>query len=177
MRLGPSRPSDRRLRKPDAMISELVEIADYITHMREEIAALRPNEMTRDRLPMAHEELGSVVVATASATNTIMESAEAIHGLPDGPGYRAAVEDRINTVFEACAFQDITGQRIAKVVEALRLFEQRLARFVGAVKARDAACADPAEQARRARAESLLLNGPQAVEDIPSQGDIDALFA
>ena len=70
MRLGPSRPSDRRLRKPDAMISELVEIADYITHMRQEIAALRPNEMTRDRLPMAHEELGSVVVATASASTT-----------------------------------------------------------------------------------------------------------
>ena len=73
--------------------------------------------------------------------------------------------------------RDITGQRIAKVVEALRLFEQRLARFVGAVKARDASSTDPAEMARRARAEDLLLNGPQAVEETPSQNDIDALFA
>lgn len=174
---GPSRSSDSRIREPDAMIAELVEIADYITHMREEIAALRANEMSRDRIPMAHEELDSVLVATAGATNSIMEAAEAMIGLPDGPGYRGAVEDHINTIFEACAFQDITGQRIAKVVEALRLFEQRLARFVGAVKARDAACADPAEQARRARAQTLLLNGPQAVDEVPSQGDIDALFA
>ena len=159
------------------LIAELIEIADYIAHLREEIGALRANEMSRDRIPMAHEELGSVVAATAGATNTIMEAAEAMLGLPDGPGYREAVEERINTIFEACAFQDITGQRIAKVVESLRLFEQRLARFVGAVKARDASSMDPAERARRARAEDLLLNGPQAVDATPSQDDIDALFA
>ena len=176
-RQSPSRQPESQLRDSDAVIAELIEIADYITHMREEIAALRANEMSRDRIPMAHEELDSVVTATAGATNTIMEAAEAMIGLPDGPGYRDAVEERINTIFEACAFQDITGQRIAKVVEALRLFEQRLARFVGAVRARDAASTDPAERARRARAESLLLNGPQAVDETPSQDDIDALFA
>ena len=172
-----ARQPDMRFREPHAVISELIEIADYIAHLREEIGALRANEMSRDRIPMAHEELGSVVAATAGATNTIMEAAEAMLSLPDGPGYRDAVEERINTIFEACAFQDITGQRIAKVVEALRLFEQRLARFVGAVKARDAASTDPVEMARRARADDLLLNGPQAVEETPSQNDIDALFA
>jgi chemotaxis protein CheZ len=172
-----ARHPDRRLRAPHAVISELIEIADYIAHLREEIGALRANEMSRDRIPMAHEELGSVVEATAGATNTIMEAAEGMLSLSDGPGYRDAVEERINTIFEACAFQDITGQRIAKVVESLRLFEQRLARFVGAVKARDAASTDPAELARRARAEDLLLNGPQAVDETPSQNDIDALFA
>ncbi|WCS26138.1 protein phosphatase CheZ [Methylobacterium sp. NMS14P] len=172
-----ARQPDLRLREPQTVISELIEIADYIAHLREEIGALRANEMSRDRIPMAHEELGSVVEATAGATNTIMEAAEAMLGLPDGPGYRDAVEERINTIFEACAFQDITGQRIAKVVESLRLFEQRLARFVGAVKARDAASMDPAERARRTRAEDLMLNGPQAVEAMPSQDDIDALFA
>jgi chemotaxis protein CheZ len=44
------------------------------------------------------------------------------------------------------------------------------------VKARDAATADPAERARRARAEDLMLNGPQADNAVPSQDDIDALF-
>jgi chemotaxis protein CheZ len=177
MSLAVGRQADSRLREPQAVIAELIEIADYIAHLREEIGALRANEMSRDRIPMAHEELGSVVAATAGATNTIMEAAEAMLGLPEGPGYRAAVEDRINTIFAACAFQDITGQRIAKVVESLRLFEQRLARFAGAVKARDAANLDPAERARRARAEDLLLNGPQADSEAPSQDDIDALFA
>jgi chemotaxis protein CheZ len=175
---APSRGAAARYREPaKTAVLELVEIANYLTHLRDEIAALRANEMSRDRIPMAHEELGSVVAATAGATNTIMEAAEAMLGLPDGPGYRAAVEERINTIFEACTFQDITGQRISKVVEALRLFEQRLDRFVGAVKARDAACSDPMEKARRARAESLMLNGPQAVDATPTQDDIDALFA
>jgi chemotaxis protein CheZ len=176
MSLAAARQIDLRIREPQAVISELIEIADYIAHLREEIGALRANEMSRDRIPMAHEELGSVVAATAGATNTIMEAAEAMLGLPDGPNYRDSVEERINTIFEACAFQDITGQRIAKVVESLRQFEQRLARFVGAVKARDAANSDPLERARRARAEDLMLNGPQAVEAAPSQDDIDALF-
>ncbi|MBE7247954.1 MAG: protein phosphatase CheZ [Actinomycetospora chiangmaiensis] len=177
MSLAGARQVEFRLREPQAVISELIEIADYIAHLREEIGALRANEMSRDRLPMAHEELGSVVAATAGATNTIMEAAETMLGLPDGPGYREAVEARINTIFEACAFQDITGQRIAKVVESLRLFEERLARFVGAVKARDTASLDPAERARRNRAEDLMLNGPQAASAAPSQDDIDALFA
>ncbi|WP_375455487.1 protein phosphatase CheZ [uncultured Methylobacterium sp.] len=162
---------------PAAMVSELVEIADYISHLRREIAALRANELTHDRIPMAHEELGSVLSATAGATNTIMEAAEAMLALPDGPGYRANVEAAVGTIFEACAFQDITGQRIGKVVEALRQFELRLARFASAVKARDAAGHDPTEAERRERAERLLLNGPQVHGPATAQDDIDALFA
>lgn len=162
---------------PETMIAELVEIADYISHLRGEIAALRANELTHDRIPMAHEELGNVLAATAGATNTIMEAAEGMMALPDGPGYRSGVESGIGTIFEACAFQDITGQRIGKVVEALRQFEIRLARFASAVKARDAAGHDPAEAERRARADRLLLNGPQPNGPATAQDDIDALFA
>lgn len=158
------------------VVDELIGIADYITHMRQEIAALRANEITRDRIPMAHEELGSVLAATAGATNTIMASAEAMLGLPDDAQYRENVEARIYEIFEACAFQDITGQRIGKVVEALRHLELRLARFANAVKARDEAGFEPAEAARRERAERLILNGPQH-DGAVSQNDIDALFA
>ena len=167
--------ADRRC--PQSMITELMEIADYISHMRTEIAALRANEMTRDRIPMAHEELGNVLQATAGATNTIMEAAEAMLALPEDADYRANVEAQIYTIFEACAFQDITGQRIGKVVEALRNFELRLARFASAVRARDEGGVDPAEAERRERAERLILNGPQPNGPATAQDDIDALFA
>lgn len=160
-----------------SLINELVGIADYITHLRHAIAALRANELTRDRIPMVHEELGSVVAATAGATNTIMEAAEAMLSLPDGRGYRAGVEARINDIFEACAFQDITGQRIAKVVEAMRQLEERLSRFASAVNARDEGGIDPVEVGRRMRSELLLLNGPQINGPATSQDAIDALFA
>lgn len=159
------------------IVSDLMQIADYITHMREEIAALRANEMSRDRIPMAHEELGSVLAATAGATNRIMAAAEALIALPEGPGHRPALEEHVNTIFEACAFQDITGQRISKVVDALQSFEQRLDRFIGAVRARDAVSNDPVERARRERATELMLNGPQDATVATSQDDIDALFA
>ncbi|GBU19661.1 hypothetical protein AOPFMNJM_3411 [Methylobacterium jeotgali] len=159
------------------MVHELVEIADYISHLRQEIAALRANEITRDRIPMAHEELGSVLEATAGATNTIMASAEAMLGLPDDANYRANVEEKIYEIFEACAFQDITGQRIGKVVEALRHLELRLVRFASAVRARDEAGLDAAEAERKARAEKLILNGPALKGPETSQDDIDALFA
>ncbi|GJE39529.1 protein phosphatase CheZ [Methylobacterium persicinum] len=173
------RPSSANIRDFESatVVSELIQIAEYITHMRDEIAALRANEMTRDRIPMAHEELGSVLAATAGATNRIMAAAESILSLPDGAEHRPVLEEHIGTIFEACAFQDITGQRISKVVDALQSFEQRLDRFIGAVRARDAAISDPVERARRERASELMLNGPQAEEIATTQDDIDALFA
>lgn len=160
-----------------SLIRELAEIADYIEHLRDSIRELRAIELTRDRLPMVHEELGQVVSATASATNTIMETAESILGLEDDAGYREAVEARVFTIFEACAFQDLTGQRIAKVGEAMSQLETRLSRFASAVKARDASGLDPVEVERRMRAEMLLLNGPQKNGPATPQDAIDALFA
>ncbi len=159
-----------------SLVRELVEIADYISHVRNEIAALRANELTRDRLPMAHEELDSVVAATAGATNSIMNAAEEILGLPNDKNYRTEVEARMNDIFEACTFQDITGQRIRKVVDALRQLENRLTRFATAVKARDEAGMDPAEMERRVRDELLILNGPQLKGLATPQDAIDALF-
>ena len=158
-------------------VRELVEIADYIAHLRTEIAALRANELTRDRLPMAHEELSCVVAATAGATNSIMNAAEEILGLPDDKNYRATVEARMNDIFEACTFQDITGQRITKVVDALQQLESRLSRFAAAVKARDEGGIDPEEVERRARSELLILNGPQIGGPATAQDAIDAMFA
>ena len=160
-----------------SLIGELVEIADYIAHLRTEIAALRANELTRDRLPMAHEELGCVVDATAGATNSIMNVAEEILCLPNDANYRSTVEARMNDIFEACTFQDITGQRIGKVVESLRQLESRLSRFASAVKAKDEGGIDPEEVERRVRKELLILNGPQLHGPAVAQDEIDALFA
>lgn len=157
------------------LVRELLDIADYIASLREAIGLLRANELTRDRLPMVHEELGQVVTATAGATNTIMEAAESILGLPE-QGYREAVEARIFTIFEACAFQDLTGQRIAKVAEAMSQLEGRLSRFSAAVKTRDASGYDEEEVERRMRSELLLLNGPQIGGPATAQDAIDALF-
>jgi chemotaxis protein CheZ len=147
--------------------------------MKQEIAALKPTELSRERIPSANDELGSVIQATASATHIIMAAAEEILGagsLSD-TDYRALVATRILAIFEACSFQDITGQRIGRVLEALEQFEKRLDRFAKAVNVRDSAdSADPEEALRQARREVLLLNGPQNEDVAIKQDDIDALF-
>src|SRR5688572_24484309 len=63
-----------------SIVAELAGVADYIGHMKQEIAALKPNELTRERIPSANDELGNIVQATASATHTIMAAAEEILG-------------------------------------------------------------------------------------------------
>lgn len=161
------------------IVRELEGVADYIAHIKKEIGALRANEFLRDRLPMANEELGSVVKATASAAGAIMAAAEDILGSGKGSfeDYRSQVETRVLEIFEACSFQDITGQRLAKVGEALGQLEKRLDRFASAVKARDSAEAqDPEEKLRQARREVLLLNGPQDESVAIPQDEIDKLF-
>ncbi len=158
---------------------ELTRVADYISRLKNEIGALRANELYRNRLPGAHDELGNVVNATASATNSIMEAAEEILGYDDADleTYRTRVQTRVMDIFEACSFQDITGQRISKVVEHLSAVEKRLSHFASAVNARDADLPpDPEESRRQTRKEVFMLNGPSADGDGVSQNDIDALF-
>jgi chemotaxis protein CheZ len=162
------------------VVRELAAVAEYIKHIKREIAALRANELCRDRIPMAHEELGSVVKATASATNTIMAAAEEILGSDEASleRYRDRVETKLLDIFEACAFQDLTGQRIAKVLDALAQLEKRLGRFANAVNVRDGTDApDPEELVRAARREMLLLNGPAREGHAIVQDDIDKMFA
>lgn len=157
---------------------ELREIADYITSMRAEIALLHAGEMQSDRLPKAGEHLGAIVVATENATNQIMECAEAMLAAEgeDEKTYKALVNDKVMAIFEACSFQDLTGQRIARVIETLEHIEARVGRFAAAVNPGGEA-GHVAEDAREIRARELILNGPQSAGVAIAQDDIDALMA
>jgi chemotaxis protein CheZ len=169
---------------------ELREIAGYIDSMRDQIGALQVNEIKNSRIPMAGQELGAIVRATENATNTIMNCAEAVMGADasDPAAYKALVDEKMMMIFEACSFQDITGQRIAKVVETLQHIEDRVARFANVMKAKDfEGFLTDTERERAERAERLLLHGPaldgqgadQETVDklIDPQANIDKLFA
>ncbi|MCZ7658652.1 MAG: protein phosphatase CheZ [Xanthobacteraceae bacterium] len=158
---------------------ELREIAGYIESMRREIGVLQVNELKNTRIPSAGEELGAIVKATENATNTIMECAEAVMAADasDPAAYKAMVDDKMMVVFEACSFQDITGQRIAKVVETLQHIESRVARFADVMQAKDLdGFLTEAERARAERKEKFLLNGPQLEGQGHDQKMVDKLF-
>jgi chemotaxis protein CheZ len=159
---------------------ELREIAGYIDSMRTEIGALQVNDLKNTRIPSAGEELGAIVKATENATNTIMECAEALMGADasDPDAYKALVDEKMMIIFEACSFQDITGQRIAKVVETLQHIEQRVVRFADVMNAKDLdGFLNEDERARNERKEKFLLNGPQLAGAGVDQSDVDKMFA
>lgn len=166
----------------NAVVRELREIAGYIESLKHEISALKANEIKTSRIPAAGLELSAVCKATEAATNTIMECAEAVMEADgrDPAAYKALVEEKMMIVFEACSFQDITGQRISKVVETLQLIDERVSRFTKAIAARDSV--DPEimserERKREERKQRLILNGPQLGGPETSQSEVDQLFS
>jgi chemotaxis protein CheZ len=158
---------------------ELREIAGYIDVMRQEMGALQANEIKNSRIPAAGQELSEIVKATENATNTIMECAETLMAADasDPAAYKALVDEKMMLIFEACSFQDITGQRIAKVVEALQHIEERVARFATAMQAKDLdGFLTENERERAERRERLLLHGPQDAGQAIAQSDVDSLL-
>ncbi|MFN8734396.1 MAG: protein phosphatase CheZ, partial [Hyphomonadaceae bacterium] len=83
------------------------------------------------------------------------------------------VSDKMMEIFEACTFQDITGQRIKKVVDTLTHIEQRLERFASVMGVEDAELEETLEDKRK---RENLLNGPALNGPEVAQDDIDALF-
>lgn len=131
------------------VFSELKAIARHIATLRREIAALEPGEMHRKSIPAAGQELDAVVHATESASNRILECAEEVMAASasDLDRYKAFVQERMLSVFEACSFQDLTGQRIAKVIETLKQIETRVARFASVARADERARGETAKPA------------------------------
>lgn len=159
---------------------ELESLLSIIHQTRAEIAAIRPDEIARERIPHANDQLRSVVDATEHATGVFLDIAEELEALAETFGGAGINEIHSITtrIYEASNFQDITGQRIAKVTETLGVIEERLSRLIEmtggpAHKAPDMPASAPAPAADEAN----LLNGPQLPDVAASQDDIDRLFA
>jgi len=166
--------------------ADIEALARYINTARAEIAELRPDDINSEHLPAATDELTAIVGATEHATHQIFEAVEGIEALTAkmDPEVAEQVSAAVTSVFEACGFQDITGQRITKVVTALQKVESKvdalLQAFGDDIK-RDGAPRAPekkttAPSGAPARPDEHLLNGPQLPENAISQDDIDALF-
>ncbi len=158
-----------------SIMGEFRYIAEYIQKTRDEIAELRPNDIQQERIPGASIELDAVVRDTENATHTIMTEAEGLLAADatDPAAYKAMVDDAMLRIIEACSFQDLTGQRVNKVISTLRHIETRVGQFANALGVRDAATQMSADEKRK---HDLLLNGPAVGGPATTQDDIDALF-
>ncbi|MEP2706960.1 MAG: chemotaxis protein [Roseibium sp.] len=161
-----------------AVTEELTMIAKQISRMKQEISQLRANDMTGNRIPSAGLELDAIVEATEEATNTIMEAAEEIMGADtsDTYAYQELVSNKMIGIFEACTFQDITGQRISKVVETLNYIDERVSSFIEHLRIPEDLEVEIEESEEERRKRELILHGPQHAGEGVSQNDIDALL-
>lgn len=154
---------------------EFAVIAGYIAKAKEEIRELRPHDLSQERIPTAGAELEAITRDTENATHNIMNAAEAIMGMDvsDPKAYKAAVDDEVMKIFEACSFQDITGQRVSKVVNVLKQIEERVGKLAATLGVEDK---DVELSEREKRARDLLLNGPAIGGPETRQEAIDAMF-
>jgi len=159
-----------------SLLAEVEQLGKTIANAKAEIAALRVDDITQDHIPFATDELDAIVEHTATATNAILSSCETLDTVAGSLSGEAAtrLQDATTRIYEACSFQDITGQRITKVVGTLKVIEAKVAQIV-------ATFGGTAPQAdggfNQSASETSLLNGPQHPTVAMDQSDIDRLLA
>jgi chemotaxis protein CheZ len=167
---------------------ELDLIHDAINRTKREIAVLHGKSFNGEEMAKVNGELGAVVGGTEQATQQILEAAESIdqaasalskvNSLEQQKILSEEIQERVISIFEACNFQDLTGQRISKVMTTMRFIENHINVMmdiwggVDAIKAHVPPIVDTRE------GDAKLLNGPKLDGDVghASQDDIDAMF-
>ncbi len=159
-----------------SVLAEVEELGKTIASAKAEIAALRVDDITEAHIPFATDELDAIVEHTATATNAILSSCETLDDVAGSlNGEPAAkLQDATTRIYEACSFQDITGQRITKVVGTLKTIEAKVAQIVATFGGSGPRTGDHVEEVS---GEAMLLNGPQHPTVAMDQSDIDRLLA
>jgi len=158
----------------DILYNEVWELSRTIVEARKQIGALRPSSLKTKNVSAALLEMDEIVKATEEASNTIMDSAERMSAAnATDAGYANLIQENCSSIFEACVFQDLTGQRISKVMKTLELVDNHLQALQDLLGPEYEEQEDEAEEVT---GDAALLNGPALEGEAISQDDIDALF-
>lgn len=168
--------------------AELEEIYAAIERTKQEIATLHTTGFKGAQMVRVTGELDAIVQGTLEATDQILTAAESIDrdaGLLEAAvkseqdrALASDIQEHVIKIFESCNFQDLTGQRITKVVNTLKFIEDRIVRMMeiwGGIETFQSIQVDVIPDRE---GDAALLNGPKINADVghASQDDIDALF-
>jgi len=166
----------------DTLKRELALVKDIIARNRRELASLIGESHDR-RMTRAAGELGAAIAGMEKATHKILQETEGIDERARTlcstikteyeRGLAQDIQDHTVRIYEACNFQDLSGQRIANVIETLNLVDEQLSAMLASCNGRPADAEPP-----KPAAGDELLNGPRLDGDSghASQQDIDAMF-
>lgn len=158
-----------------ALFQEVSCLKAAIDQMRADLSGAHP-EGIQFHIPSATDELDAIVETTEQATHEIMGACEEMQKLlKERPSEEtAALESQIIRIVEACTFQDLTGQRITKILRSLKEIDQRTTELSNILSKRFADLDNDMPQAANG---DQLLNGPQLPDTGISQEEIDKLLA
>ena len=166
---------------------EIAQMVRMIGRAKLEIASIKhPMAEEDDRMKWAAGELDAIVVATEASTQDILAASEQMETLvrtitglyPDDAGMVTLgdqIANEIIKIFEACNFQDITGQRINKVVKTIRFIEEKILAMIN-IWGAEAFIDLPVASDPAASGDDSLMNGPQLENQGITQDEINALF-
>ena len=169
----------------EVLRKELIEMASSIRKAKAEISAMKPpgddSANSTRRINLATEELDAIVHSTERATTDILNSAERIMEISGrmrgGPADAEVdlLDMEATNILMACGFQDITGQRISKVVSTLRYLEERVDAMIR-IWGVDGIQPDEIPQARKdTRPDAHLMHGPSLHGGV-DQSTVDELM-
>ena len=171
--------------EPQLLGENLEALFKYVERVRVEIASLNKSGEGDDQFMTMSKQLDGVVEATQDASDRIMdavensnETADALRETLSDPAQIELLDKIVennNVVFDACAFQDLTGQRVTKIVKSVSYVEERVTALRAIWGARELDSVELEVTDDRTEDEKLL-NGPQAKSEALGQDDIDALF-
>ncbi len=163
----------------------LKSLFSYVQRVRKEIAALNRDADGVDKFATMGDQLDAIVDSTKDATDIIMDALEQNGEIVDKLKQVITNEDQIallnqvlvnnNAVFEACAFQDLTGQRVTKIIKSVTYVEDRVNTLmeIWGRKELDKIKFVPDPELTE---DENMLYGPQLKADAISQDEIDKLF-
>ncbi len=154
--------------------AEISSLVDFINVTKCEIASIQPHALSSSGIPDAKNQLDAVVHDTEQAAGKIMDCADDLMALSTNltPELQEKLQSLSTRIYEASSFQDITGQRVTKVVTLLKNIEQKLAQLAVAFgETKDTITITSVSE------KDTLLNGPQLRPADNLQDNIDSLFA
>ncbi len=155
---------------PEDLYKQIEQLYDSFVSVQNEVSGIVSNNQMTDSA--AHLE--DVIQSTEAATHTVLDAATAVQMVVEsGVGIaeiQKEITQQVGKIYEACNFQDISSQRIRKVLKHLDILKNNLVTLAQNAKA-------------YASGEVVLpnktdpfLNGPQLSSVAPTQDEIDRLF-
>lgn len=166
---------------------EIASLSTTIERTKKELASLYQTSKDNKRIDVMRDELGAIVKDTESATSTILENMEAVDevaqliktkaGTAEIKEAADAILDRVVKVFETCNFQDLTGQRINKVVNTMKLIEEKVTNLVGIWGTDALAAYKPTQEVKGQDQLDKTLATTTKSDSRVTQADVDKMFS